>query len=75
MAEQVKRGGYRLVIADGRFVATTRMYTTLPEIWEGWTKNIYLGLQDRLWLLLIGAIRRPARGAVPAVLAGREVWS
>jgi hypothetical protein len=32
------------------------MYTSLPEIWEGWTKNIYLGLQDRVWLLLIGAV-------------------
>jgi len=37
-------------------VARTRMYTSLPEIWEGWTKNIYLGLQDRLWLLLFGAV-------------------
>ncbi|UCH61469.1 MAG: hypothetical protein JSV61_08285, partial [Anaerolineales bacterium] len=22
----------------------------------GWTKNIYLGLRDRLWLLLLGAV-------------------
>jgi chlorobactene glucosyltransferase len=52
----VKRVGYRLVLADGRKVALTRMYTSLPEMWEGWTKNIYLGLLDRLWLLLFGAI-------------------
>jgi chlorobactene glucosyltransferase len=52
----VKRAGYRLVLADGRKVALTRMYTSLPEMWEGWTKNIYLGLLDRLWLLLFGAI-------------------
>jgi len=52
----VKRAGYRLVLADGRKVAFTRMYTSLPEMWEGWTKNIYLGLLDRLWLLLFGAI-------------------
>jgi hypothetical protein len=32
------------------------MYTSFSEIWEGWTKNIYLGLQDRLWLLGIGAM-------------------
>ncbi len=56
LAELVKRAGYRLVIADGRAVATTRMYTSLAEMWEGWTKNIYLGMQDRLWLLLIGAV-------------------
>jgi chlorobactene glucosyltransferase len=52
----VKRAGYQLVLADGRQVARTRMYTSLPEMWEGWTKNIYLGLQDRLWLLLFGAL-------------------
>jgi chlorobactene glucosyltransferase len=52
----VKRAGFRLVLADGRKVARTRMYTSLPEMWEGWTKNIYLGLQDRLWLLLFGAL-------------------
>jgi chlorobactene glucosyltransferase len=52
----VKQAGYRLVFADGRNVASTRMYTSLPEMWEGWTKNIYLGLLDRLGLLLFGAI-------------------
>jgi chlorobactene glucosyltransferase len=50
-----KHSGYRLIVADGRMVARTRMYTSLAEMWEGWTKNIYLGLQDRLWLLLFGA--------------------
>jgi chlorobactene glucosyltransferase len=52
----VKRAGYRLILADGRQVARTRMYTSLLEMWEGWTKNIYLGLLDRLWLLLFGAL-------------------
>lgn len=56
LAALVKGVGYRLVFGDGRDFARTRMYTSLPEIWEGWTKNIYLGLQDRLWLLAIGAL-------------------
>lgn len=56
LADLVKGKGFRLVLADGRELASTRMYTSLPEIWEGWTKNIYLGLQDRLWLLLFGAV-------------------
>jgi hypothetical protein len=30
------------------------MYTSLTEMWEGWTKNIYLGLRDRPSLLLLG---------------------
>jgi chlorobactene glucosyltransferase len=56
LAERVKRGGYRLFVGDGRPVARTRMYTRLSEIWEGWTKNIYLGLRDRLGLLFLGAM-------------------
>ncbi len=56
LAERVKHLGYRLIIADGRAVAHTRMYTNLSEIWEGWTKNIYLGMRDRLGLLLVGAL-------------------
>jgi len=75
LAELVKGAGYRLVIADGRPVARTRMYTSLSEIWEGWTKNIYLGLRDRLWLLLFGAVMG-LLGALllPAWLLGSLAW-
>jgi chlorobactene glucosyltransferase len=54
MAVLVKGKGCRLVVADGRKVASTRMYTSLSEMWEGWTKNIYLGLRDDRGLLLLG---------------------
>ncbi len=56
LAALVKGNGYKLVVGDGRDLARTRMYTSLPEIWEGWTKNIFLGLQDRLWLLALGGL-------------------
>jgi chlorobactene glucosyltransferase len=55
ISEQVKWNGYRLIVADGMKVARTRMYTSLPEMWEGWTKNIYLGLRDQKGLLWLGA--------------------
>ena len=55
IAEQVKWNGYHLIVANGYSVARTRMYTSLPEMWEGWTKNIYLGLRDRPSLMLLGA--------------------
>ncbi len=64
LAEKVKWSGRRLVIADGRGIAQTRMYTDLPSMWEGWTKNIYLGLADRPGLLLLGAF-----GALLALMA------
>jgi chlorobactene glucosyltransferase len=55
ISEQVKWNGYRLVLADGTDFIRTRMYTSLPEMWEGWTKNIYLGLREHLFMLLLGA--------------------
>jgi hypothetical protein len=45
-------------------VVKTRMYTSLYERWEGWTKNIYLGLSDQPALMALGVF-----GAFLAVLA------
>ena len=56
LAELVKRGGHRLLLGDGSLVAHTRMYTSFSEIWEGWTKNIYLGMREHASLLLFGAL-------------------
>jgi chlorobactene glucosyltransferase len=56
LARLVKDSGYRLVLADGRDLARTRMYTSFRELWEGWTKNIFLGMQGRLGLLLFGGV-------------------
>ncbi|PWH11781.1 MAG: hypothetical protein DDG60_16525 [Anaerolineae bacterium] len=64
ISEQVKWHGYRLVVADGRGVAQTRMYTDFASMWEGWTKNIYLGLSDRPAMLVLGAF-----GAFLALMA------
>ncbi len=71
LSEQVKWNGYRLVIADGSQVVRTRMYTSLAAMWEGWTKNIYLGLRDHPAMLLLGAF-----GAALALIAALflPVW-
>jgi len=71
ISEQVKWNGYRLVVADGQAVARTRMYTSLAEMWEGWTKNIYLGLRDQKGLLSLGVF-----GATVSLLAALflPVW-
>jgi chlorobactene glucosyltransferase len=71
ISEQVKWNGYRLVVADGQPIASTRMYTNFPQMWEGWTKNIYLGLSDHPGLLLLGAF-----GAFLAVVAAlfMPIW-
>ncbi len=71
ISEQVKWNGFHLVVADGMQVIRTRMYTSLPSMWEGWTKNIYLGLRDQPSMLLLGAF-----GAVLALIAALflPVW-
>ncbi len=56
LANRIKHSGYRLIMADGEPVARTRMYTSLAEMWEGWTKNIFLGLKGSPGLLLLGAV-------------------
>jgi len=76
LATLVKGRGFHLVLGDGRELAQTRMYTSLSEIWEGWTKNIYLGLQDRLWLLGIGAMTGLVGAiALPLWTALSLVWA
>ena len=64
ISEQVKWNGYRLIVANGYALARTRMYTSLPEMWEGWTKNIYLGLREQPSLMALGVF-----GAFLAVIA------
>jgi chlorobactene glucosyltransferase len=70
----VKSSGYRLVIADGRKVASTRMYTSLAEMWEGWTKNIYLGLKDDRGLLLLGVFGAFLAFAAAVLLPAWVLW-
>lgn len=78
LAVLVKGAGYRLVMADGRAVAQTRMYHSLPEMWEGWTKNIYLGLSGSPALLLLGAwgafLNLVAALALPLWLLAGLIW-
>jgi chlorobactene glucosyltransferase len=75
IAELVKSAGYRLVLADGRALARTRMYTSFTELWEGWTKNIFLGLQGRLGMLVFGGtLGLIAALALPGWLLAGLLW-
>jgi chlorobactene glucosyltransferase len=48
LARAIKEAGYRVQLADGRGVAHIRMYRGLRELWEGWSKNSFLGAGRRL---------------------------
>jgi chlorobactene glucosyltransferase len=67
LAVLIKSEGYRLFLADGRELMKTRMYTSLTELWEGWSKNAYLGLGDRAWLLLVAVFFGVAGVVAPFV--------
>jgi chlorobactene glucosyltransferase len=74
MAVLVKGKGFRLIVADGRKVASTRMYTSLSEMWEGWTKNIYLGLRDDRGLLLLGVFGAFLAFTAALLLPAWVIW-
>ena len=42
LARRVKAAGGRLLFLPGAPWVQTRMYRTFSEMWEGWTKNLYL---------------------------------
>lgn len=54
LAQHYWSAGKRLHFAFAERLMTTRMYSNLPEIIEGWSKNIYLGSRrsypDEPWL-------------------------
>src|SRR2546427_5572479 len=55
LARRVKAAGGRLLFLPGASWVQTRMYRTFSEMWEGWTKNLYL-LYGRNVKLILGAI-------------------
>ena len=57
LARRLKRSGCRLHYARGVNLARSRMYLSLGEMWEGWSKNLFL-LFDR------------RKGAVASAVAG-----
>lgn len=76
LAQELTRGGHRLSVRAGADALSTRMYTSLGELVNGWTKNVAVGgRQAAGWW---GALALPAMVAFiavmwllpPAVLAG-----
>jgi cellulose synthase/poly-beta-1,6-N-acetylglucosamine synthase-like glycosyltransferase len=42
LARRIKRAGGRLIFLPGAEWVETRMYRTFAQMWQGWTKNLYL---------------------------------
>lgn len=67
-ARRTKRLGLRLRLADGRELATTRMYRTPAALWEGWTKNLHVGTRLLPFLVPPGAAYLATASLAPWVL-------
>lgn len=48
LSRRVKEEGYRLVIRDGTGSVRARMYHSLREIWQGFSKNLFAGFNYSL---------------------------
>jgi chlorobactene glucosyltransferase len=52
LARRVKRRGGRLVFLPGAECVRTRMYTSFRDMWQGWSKNLYLLYGRKLWPIM-----------------------
>ncbi|HIK56000.1 MAG TPA: glycosyltransferase [Synechococcales cyanobacterium M55_K2018_004] len=56
LSRLIKQKGLRLTFVSGSEWASVRMYRSFAALWEGWTKNIYLGSQRNLSGTLVAAL-------------------
>lgn len=55
MARAIEGAGLRLHMVFMRTLFRCRMYDSLPSLWEGWTKNLFAGM-NRSWATLLGVV-------------------
>jgi len=68
-ARRLKHDGrFRLILAGGEALVRVRMYRSFREIWDGFTKNMYLGAQGDLGALGSAAFALALLSVVPAAL-------
>lgn len=56
LARRIKTNGLRLELLLASDFVTVRMYRSFAALWEGWTKNLYLGTQRNLTAVSIFAV-------------------
>jgi chlorobactene glucosyltransferase len=69
-ARRLKRDGrFRLVLAEGTRHVRVRMYRSLREIWDGFTKNMYLGARGDLGAIAGALVFCSSLSFAPPLLA------
>lgn len=69
MAESLKRSGARLRIEYAPVLVRTRMQTSLREIWEGFTRNLFAGLKFSVARSVIGSLGVIIFSVLPPLVA------
>lgn len=73
LARRVKQTGCRLHFAPGSDIASMRMYRSIEEMWQGWSKNLFL-LFDRRRRAVLWAVGVATLDAV-TLLVTLAAWS
>jgi chlorobactene glucosyltransferase len=69
-ARRLKRDGrFRLIVAEATQLVRVRMYRSFREIWNGFTKNMYLGARGDLRAIAGGVAFCGTLSAAPPLLA------
>jgi len=55
IASAVQAAGYLVQAVFMRRLFRCRMYTSLPELWEGWSKNLFAGMEHS-WKVAMGVV-------------------
>jgi len=84
LASRVKQTGHRIWFGSGVGVVRTRMYRRFSEMWEGWTKNLFLLFNQDTAALRRAALRivsspriniyYPAGVILVLLLLGNSYW-
>ncbi|MEB3291560.1 MAG: glycosyltransferase family 2 protein [Synechococcales bacterium] len=73
LARRTKQSGLKLWLATAHDCGSLRMYRSFGALWEGWTKNWYLGTQCNPWVNLYSAVSIFAVFAAPWLVAGLAI--
>lgn len=68
LSRLVKKSGHSLRIMDGREILSCRMYTSLAEIWEGFSKNLFPGFKYSLGMLMAVVVFNFVTSILPFLL-------
>ncbi|MBZ0253433.1 MAG: glycosyltransferase, partial [Candidatus Methylomirabilis sp.] len=68
LARKIKEAGLRLRYVSAPTLMRVRMYKSLREIWNGWSKNFYAGAGESLLGVLLGTVLALLFGAGPWLL-------